>query len=228
MNIYLLEHFLRWVGMLFVSFISIFNVGTYDEFVLNVDNKNMDFGTNVINQQPIVLQTQKEEVKKEEVQMPVVNTVKEEVVEQNKEETPKVEEQSEEIPATLEVMTGKLTGYGPDCAGCSGTGNLACKTQNGSKHNLYTNGIYYNDSTFGQVRIVAAANQKFPCGTIIELVKAGQQSITAVVLDRGGDMNKAYANGTIWIDLAYSSIAEAKQGGIAGVNYQINVKRWGW
>ena len=44
MNIYLLEHFLRWVGMLFVSFISIFNVGTYDEYVLNVDNKNMDFG----------------------------------------------------------------------------------------------------------------------------------------------------------------------------------------
>lgn len=202
MNIYLLEHFLRWLGMLFVSFISIFNVGTYDEFVLNVDNKNMDFGTNIVNNQPIVLQTQKEEVKQEEQ---VVNT--------------------SEI---LETMTGRLTGYGPDCAGCSGTGNLACKTQNGAKHNLYTNGIYYNDATFGQVRIVAAAYQKFPCGTIIEITKAGQQSITAVVLDRGGSMNNAYTNGTIWIDLAYSSIAEAKVGGIAGYNYQINVRRWGW
>ena len=188
--------------MLFVSFISIFNVGTYDEFVLNVDNKNMDFGTNIVNNQPIVLQTQKEEVKQEEQ---VVNT--------------------SEI---LETMTGRLTGYGPDCAGCSGTGNLACKTQNGAKHNLYTNGIYYNDATFGQVRIVAAAYQKFPCGTIIEITKAGQQSITAVVLDRGGSMNNAYTNGTIWIDLAYSSIAEAKVGGIAGYNYQINVRRWGW
>ena len=202
MNIYLLEHFLRWLGMLFVSFISIFNVGTYDEFVLNVDNKNMDFGTNIVNNQPIVLQTQKEEVKQEEQ---VVNT--------------------SEI---LETMTGRLTGYGPDCAGCSGTGNLACKTQNGAKHNLYTNGIYYNDATFGQVRIVAAAYQKFPCGTIIEITKAGQQSITAVVLDRGGSMNNAYTNGTIWIDLAYSSIAEAKVGGIAVYNYQINVRRWGW
>ena len=128
MNIYLLEHFLRWVGMLFVSFISIFNVGTYDEYVLNVDNKNMDFGTTVVNSQPIVLQTQKEEVKPVEVQTPVVNTVEQEVVQQQ----PTVEEQPKEevVPAstTLEVMTGKLTGYGPDCAGCSGRGNLACKT----------------------------------------------------------------------------------------------------
>lgn len=196
MNIYLLEHFLRWVGMLFVSFISIFNVGTYDEYVLNVDNKNMDFGTTVVNSQPIVLQTQKEEV----------------------------------VPAstTLEVMTGKLTGYGPDCAGCSGRGNLACKTAKGTKHNLYNDGIYYNDSTFGQVRIVAAAIQKFPCGTIIEIVKAGQQPITAVVLDRGGSMNSAFSKGTIWIDLAYGSTADAKVGGVSGLNYQINVKRWGW
>ena len=196
MNIYLLEHFLRWVGMLFVSFISIFNVGTYDEYVLNVDNKNMDFGTTVVNSQPIILQTQKEEV----------------------------------VPAstTLEVMTGKLTGYGPDCAGCSGRGNLACKTAKGTKHNLYNDGIYYNDSTFGQVRIVAAAIQKFPCGTIIEIVKAGQQPITAVVLDRGGSMNSAFSKGTIWIDLAYGSTADAKVGGVSGLNYQINVKRWGW
>lgn len=196
MNIYLLEHFLRWVGMLFVSFISIFNVGTYDEYVLNVDNKNMDFGTTVVNSQPIVEEQPKEEV----------------------------------VPAstTLEVMTGKLTGYGPDCAGCSGRGNLACKTAKGTKHNLYNDGIYYNDSTFGQVRIVAAAIQKFPCGTIIEIVKAGQQPITAVVLDRGGSMNSAFSKGNIWIDLAYGSTADAKVGGVSGLNYQINVKRWGW
>lgn len=228
MNIYLLEHFLRWVGMLFVSFISIFNVGTYDEYVLNVDNKNMDFGTTVVNSQPIVLQTQKEEAKPVEVQPPVVNTVEQEVVQQQ----PTVEEQPKEevvpVSTTLEVMTGKLTGYGPDCAGCSGRGNLACKTAKGTKHNLYNDGIYYDDSTFGQVRIVAAAIQKFPCGTIIEIVKAGQQPITAVVLDRGGSMNSAFSKGTIWIDLAYGSTADAKVGGVSGLNYQINVKRWGW
>lgn len=232
MNIYLLEHFLRWIGMLFVSFISIFNVGTYDEYVLNVDNKNMDFGTNIVNQQPIVLQTQKAE-KQEEVQIPVVNTTEQVQVQAEqkvvKEESVKqVEEQVTTQPVTLESMTGRLTGYGPDCTGCSGTGNLACRTKEGTKYNLYNNGIYYNDSTFGQVRIVAAAKQKFPCGTIIEIVKAGQQPITAVVLDRGGSMNAAYSNGTIWIDLAYASIADAKVGGLAGYNYQINVKRWGW
>ena len=129
---------------------------------------------------------------------------------------------------TLEVMTGKLTGYGPDCAGCSGRGNLDCKNAIGTKHNFFNDGIYYNDSTFGQVLIVAAAIQKFPCGTIIEIVKAGQQPITAVVLDRGGSMNSAFSKGTIWIDLAYGSTADAKVGGVSGLNYQINVKRWGW
>lgn len=232
MNIYLLEHFLRWLGMLFVSFISIFNVGTYDEFVLNVDNKNMDFGTNIVNQQPIVLQNQKEEVKQEEVQMPVVNTVKQEEVKEvtpvQEQKTVQVQEQVVSAPATLETLTGRITGYGPDCAGCSKAGNVACRTREGSKHSLISNGIYYNDKTFGQVRIVAAAKQKFPCGTIVEIAKAGQQPITAVVLDRGGSMNNAYANGTIWIDLAYASIADAKVGGVSGFDYQINVKRWGW
>ena len=29
---------------------------------------------------------------------------------------------------------GKMTGYGADCLGCSGTGTLACKTKNGSSN----------------------------------------------------------------------------------------------
>ena len=31
---------------------------------------------------------------------------------------------------------GKMTGYGADCAGCSGAGTLACKTKNGSYYSL--------------------------------------------------------------------------------------------
>lgn len=227
MNIYLLEHLFRWIGMLFVSFISVFNMGTYEESVLNVTNKNIDFGTNTVSQQPITLHTQanneikvveqipiakKEEIKKEE---PVID--KQVQVEEKKEQT-----------VSLETMTAKITGYGSDCHGCSGTGNLACRTKTGAKHSLLINGIYYQDDTYGNVRIVAAAKQKFPCGTILEISKVGQQSITAIVLDRGGSMNKAYTEGIIWLDLAYATIADAKQGGVSGIDYQVNVKRWGW
>lgn len=229
MNIYLLEHLLRWIGMLFVSFISIFNVGTYEEYVLNVDNKNMSFGTSIVNHQPIVLQNSKVEEVQEEIQTPVVNETQ-----QIKEEKPIIKEEiTKDIPeqvetTNLEVMTAKVTGYGSDCQGCSGTGNLACRTKSGSKHSLIINGIYYNDDTYGNVRIVAAAKQKFPCGTVIEISKAGQQSILAIVMDRGASMNNAYSNGIIWIDLAYATIADAKQGGVSGLDYQVNVKRWGW
>lgn len=226
MNIYLLEHLFRWIGMIFVSFISIFNVGTYEEYVLNVNNKNIDFGTSVVNQQPIVLNTPTKKEVKIESQIPKVS-------EEKKEETPVVQpevpQESNKIESVnLETMTAKLTGYGSDCQGCSGTGNLACRTKSGEKYSLLTNGIYYQDDTYGNVRIVAAAKQKFPCGTIIEMIKPGRQPIIAIVMDRGSAMNNAYSNGTIWIDLAYATIADAKQGSVSGFDYQLNVKRWGW
>ena len=40
--------------------------------------------------------------------------------------------------------------------------------------------IYYNDSTYGSVRIVAAG-QDYPCGTIVDIDGIGK----AIVLDRG-------------------------------------------
>lgn len=232
MNIYLLEHLLRWLGMLFVSLISIFNVGTYEEYVLNVDNKNLDFGISIVDQKPIVLQTQKVQEINEDIQIPVVNK-KQTIVKEEKQDKRNllgnnIEENKIVETATLEVMNGRITGYGPDCQGCSGTGNLACRIKNGGKHSLITDGIYYHDENYGNVRIVAAAKQKFPCGTIIEITKGGIQPITAIVLDRGASMNNAYNNGIIWLDLAYGSIAEAKQGGVSGMNFQMNVKRWGW
>ena len=62
-----------------------------------------------------------------------------------------------------------MTGYGADCQGCSGLGTLACKTKNGSYYSLTQNGMNYTDDEYGEVRIIAAALDKFPCGTIIKV-----------------------------------------------------------
>ena len=60
----------------------------------------------------------------------------------------------------LETRVGKLTAYGPDCPGCSG--------RVGWGQNVTGGNIYYNDSTYGQLRIVAG-DKKYPYGTIVRI-----------------------------------------------------------
>lgn len=78
---------------------------------------------------------------------------------------------------------GKLTGYGPDCKGCGGFS--ACEP----KQNFKNGNIYYDDSTFGKVRIVAA-DRSLPCGSIIRLnnIDIYDSPIVAVVMDRGNSV----------------------------------------
>ena len=70
----------------------------------------------------------------------------------------------------------KITHYGFDCTGCSG------KTATGYD---VSNTIYYNDTQYGQVRIVAMS-KKIPLYSIIKIenYKYGGD-IIAIVLDRG-------------------------------------------
>ncbi len=74
---------------------------------------------------------------------------------------------------------GKLTHYGPDCAGCGG--HLGCNGQDARNGN-----IYYEDKEYGTVRIVASS-QILPCGSIIRInVDAyDPNGMYAIVLDRG-------------------------------------------
>lgn len=80
----------------------------------------------------------------------------------------------------LYTFTGDLTGYAGDCALC--TGYLACPPRT----NVLKEGIYYNDATYGTLRI-AASSRKYPCGTIIEfnVGKLSDEPIRAIILDRG-------------------------------------------
>ena len=64
----------------------------------------------------------------------------------------------------LETRVGKLTAYGPDCPGCSG--------RVGWGQNVTGGNIYYNDSTYGQLRIVAG-DRKYPYGTIVRIKNSG-------------------------------------------------------
>lgn len=121
----------------------------------------------------------------------VVNT--EEVVEENK-TTVSVNSQNE-------VLIGKMSGYGPDCYGCSGY--LASGVYVGDGN------VYYNDSEYGQVRIVAG-DKKFKFGTIVRI----NDSILAIVLDRGGSIG---IGKKFLFDLLYVTEAEAN---INGISYE--------
>lgn len=75
---------------------------------------------------------------------------------------------------TQKVGTYTLTHYGPDCKGCGGT--------TASGYNV-RNTIYYNDATYGKLRIVAM--KYMPLYSVIKIknYKSGGD-IYAIVLDR--------------------------------------------
>lgn len=124
--------------------------------------------------------------------------------------------------------SGKLTGYGPDCPGCSMVGNVSCLTREGVNHSLINDGIYYNDYSYGNVRILAADNSAFPCGTIVKINNGVLDEFVGIVLDSGSSMRDAWAQGVVWMDVAFSSQAEAINGGATSSNTSFSVQRWGW
>ena len=134
-----------------------------------------------------------------------------------------------ELGSGLEgTYSGTLTGYGPDCPGCSLVGNVACSTRDGGTHSLINDGIYYNDLTYGDVRIIAADASMFPCGTIIKINNNDFTDVVAVVLDTGYSMISAGSQGNVWIDLAFDSQQSARDGMSTNFNTKFEVQRWGW
>lgn len=123
------------------------------------------------------------------------STKEQEVVEEKQEEVAVVEPNLFYDRAVLDTLVGTITGYGPDCSGCSG--NTA------SGHNLHES-IYYEDSEFGVVRILAA-DKSIPFYSIFRVSGiAGMDPFIAIVLDTGG--NVGYDKGTLF-DLAFESEA---------------------
>lgn len=129
------------------------------------------------------------------------------------------EELVSSIDTSYTVLANELvtiSHYGHDCYGCS-SGYTA------SGYYVGDGRIYYEDSEFGNVRIVAA-DSKYPLGTIIRLSYQDNQVITAIVLDRGsaiGDGKK------FQIDLLEPSEAKANIQGVFS-NSMLEVLRLGY
>ena len=111
-------------------------------------------------------------------------------------------------------FVGTITGYGPDCEGCSGV--LACPPH----MNVLNNNIYYDDEVYGHIRILAA-DSSIPCGSIIKVSNYDNQEFVGIVLDRGRDIKG------LTMDLLFES---EQTNAYLGRRYNINFKieRWGY
>ena len=124
---------------------------------------------------------EKPEVVEEEVQEKVVEEEpkeevvvgKDEVIEDN---TPIDSKPSEEvyIPSITvgSVFTGTMSGYGSDIGSLTASGHYIGDS------------IYYSDSTYGNIRILAGDGD-IPFGTVIEVSNSNAGSFIGIVLDTG-------------------------------------------
>lgn len=232
MIIYVAQVIYKWFQIILMMLISNFNVASYEEVNLLYANNLDEDISNIIN-----VVTPYTTIYKYNPKLPnnISNIITSGVVGLSYlEDDNSVTIVQEMQPAVVEkgsgaygLYVGRLTGYGPDCAGCSKVGNVACFTENRANHSLITDGVYYTDDEYGKVRIVAAT-KAFPCGTIIQINKEGVTPYYAVVLDRGGSMDYAWSEGRVWIDLAYESNAVVLNDNLTGRNVEFSVQRWGW
>lgn len=173
---------------------SIHNSNLEKLVISNILTQSDEEENNILEEESINSVDKTETTKKDET---VNNEEKEEPIE----EPTKVEEVINIVDtssyAVLTTETVNISHYGHDCYGCT-TGKTA------SGYYVGDGKIYYQDSVFGSVRIVAADN-KYPLGTIIRLGYNGKK-ITAIVLDRGGSIGD---NNEFQIDLLAPSNSEA-------------------
>lgn len=124
------------------------------------------------------------------------------------------------LETVLETYTGILTGYGPDCVGCGNPNTGKVVTSSGYHVSNIVDGtiepaftITYNDSEYGEVRIVAA-DDSIPFYSIVRItVPNWDESVLAIVLDRGSTVgfdNCRSSRGCLTqFDLLYPTEAES-------------------
>lgn len=137
---------------------------------------------------------------------------KEEVVQEEEKEEVVV---SKPVSDVLEKQVGSLSGYGPDCKGCSGY--LASGRYVGDGN------IYYSDSTYGTVRILSG-DKTYPFGTIVRVKSSSWGTFLAIVLDRGGGVGFGK---THLFDLLYASNSLAYDYGVS-YNTVFEILRYGY
>ena len=214
------------VYILVLAIFSIFNFDldktNYNRKAHNVNEKK------VLDSTLLVRDLQKEDkgVEEESIKKDEVNASKD-----KQEETESEVKEVYEAPKPVEISnvnvidvsgypalaseTVNISHYGHDCYGCEG-GETATGYYIGDGR------TYYNDSTFGSVK-VAAADSKYPYGTILRLSHNGY-SYAAIVLDRGGSVGD---HGQFQVDILASSESEAARIGSI-YSASLEVLRYGY
>ena len=250
MNMHLIQLLGKWINVLFISVLSFFNVSNLKNSFKSSINLNInkdlsvqsiitDYSTIVqynsslpVGETKVIKEGKNGIIYKSDSSGEIVIRESEsKIIEQGTKEESKKQTTTTTKPETTvqqyDTYKGRLTGYTGKCNGCSGT--VACKTKNKKTWNLLNDGIYYNDDTYGLVRIIAATTEKFPCGSVIEISKSGYTPILGIVLDTGGSMRNAWKQSqTVWIDLAYAAVTGVDKNGISGKDITFKVRRLGW
>lgn len=234
MDIYLLKLVGNWLSVLVVSLVSFLGINDYQELATNIENTSYT-KTVAVENKVIPYQTKYVYNSKK------ASTAEREVLVEGQDglsytyENGETKVLKEPVTEVIEVgtgrageYTGRLTTYGGDCYGCSKTATVACKTKSGKRWSLWKDGIYYNDSEYGEVRILAADLSGFPCGTMILIDNGRIEPFLGVVMDTGGTMRKQYAKGYIWMDLAFQYQGDSKGTKTGSKNTKFTVQRWGW
>lgn len=205
-----------------------FNLYTINtkEIIFNETNNNNKYdyiAYNEIIEEEYEVEEETIEVKIDET-VPEKTEVKKEVVtviekqEPIKEEVKKEEVKVDKSEKVLETLNGTMSGYGPDCYGC--TSNRVA-----SGYYVGEGNIYYEDKTYGKVRIVSG-DSKYPLGTIVKIgsSKVSNEPIIAIVLDRGGNIG---INKKFTFDLLFATEKEASKYGISR-NIKFEILRLGY
>ncbi len=212
-----------------------FSVETFDRNVLNA-NVTKELNSVLLSQkQQYVCQVENEKLdgmlevntKEEEEEQELIVPSTEEVAPSATPEVtpvPEIKQPSYAYTQTIDTANlpvlattnGNVSHYGHDCYGCT-----SGKTATG--YDISDGRIYYTDSTYGSVRIVAAGNE-YPFGTILRLSNASSSPIIAIVLDRGGAIGQGKK---YFLDLLTESEAAANQAGVK-YNTTIEVLRMGY
>lgn len=177
-------------------------------------NTNFSYHYEEVSENEVIQEESKEE--KSSVEIKEEKDV--EVSLEEQEEEIKKEESSDlapsfEIPSytVIETYYGTLTGYGPDCKGCSGL------TASGYS---VKDTITYQDEEFGELRIVAA-DKSIPFYSVIKISGiTNSEPIYAIVLDTGGNVGFSKFS---TFDLLFSSEAEASKqiGSVSNVKFEL-------
>lgn len=230
---YLFDFLSKVISLIVLIPTTLFGINDYQENEMNLDNANNNINTNVTS---FVEEHDTEYTYNPKLPYNVSNVIQKGVDKitytVNGDEEKVLQEAVTEViekgTGAYGEFTGRLTGYSAECAGCSPEGYVACFTEDRKQFSITKDGLYYKDDEYGSVRVIAAAKQKFPCGTIVKITKIGYEPYYTIVLDRGGAMNKAWEQGGVLIDLSFNNDKEALASDLTGRNIKFSVQRWGW